>query len=63
MALKQEESSLKDTIRSEDILVDNLKDVMETVEKLMNPTQGYSLGQIGAIFRNLQVIFWPKKTN
>lgn len=55
MALKQEEHSLKDVIKSEDILIENLKDVMETVEKLMNPMQGYSLGQIGVIFRNLQV--------
>ncbi|KAJ8982353.1 hypothetical protein NQ317_013104 [Molorchus minor] len=27
---------------------------METVNKLMDPSQGYSLGQIGGIFRNLQ---------
>ncbi|KAJ8922726.1 hypothetical protein NQ315_007761 [Exocentrus adspersus] len=54
VALKQEEGSLKELIKSEDALIDNLKEVMDVVEKLMNPTQGYSLGQIGSIFRKLQ---------
>ncbi|KAJ8960382.1 hypothetical protein NQ314_006072 [Rhamnusium bicolor] len=54
MALKHEENSLRELIKKEDILIENLNQVMDIVNKLMDPTQDYSLGQIGEIFRNLQ---------
>lgn len=53
--LKQEENNVKNNLRKEAELVDNLKEVMNAVHKLLDPSQGYSLGQIAQIFRELQV--------
>lgn len=55
MALEQEEKSLKDVLRKEDEMIDNLNSVMGIVDKLMDSSQTYSLGQIANIFKSLQV--------
>ncbi|CAH1104934.1 unnamed protein product [Psylliodes chrysocephalus] len=54
MALEQEEKSLKDVLRKEDEMIDNLNSVMGIVDKLMDSSQTYSLGQIANIFKSLQ---------
>ncbi|XP_030760985.1 septin-interacting protein 1 isoform X2 [Sitophilus oryzae] len=52
-ALKQEEIMIKNQILKEDKLVDVLKNVLTVVDKLMDPSQDYSLGQIMNIFKGL----------
>ncbi|VEN36157.1 unnamed protein product [Callosobruchus maculatus] len=54
IALKHEEKSLKETIKQEERVIENMKHVTEIVDKLMDPTQGYSLGQIAETFAELQ---------
>ncbi|CAH1160144.1 unnamed protein product [Phaedon cochleariae] len=54
VALEQEEKSIKDVLRKEDDGLKNLQEVIDVVNKLMDPSQGYSLGQIAAIFKDLQ---------
>ncbi|XP_066146544.1 septin-interacting protein 1 [Euwallacea fornicatus] len=53
VALKQEEIAVKETIVQEEKMVDNLKYIVTIVDKLMDPIQDYSLGQIGEIFKGL----------
>ncbi|XP_050294464.1 septin-interacting protein 1 [Anthonomus grandis grandis] len=53
VALKQEKVSLQDTIMQEEKLVDKLKYVLDIVDRLLDPSQDYSLGQIGEIFLRL----------
>lgn len=57
VALKQEQVIIKKEITEEDKLVNNLKHVLDVVDKLLDPLQDYSLGQIGEIFRGLLVIY------
>ncbi|XP_057669177.1 tuftelin-interacting protein 11 isoform X1 [Diorhabda carinulata] len=54
IALEQEEKSLKEALRKEDVLLNNLKNVRNIVDKLMDTSQTYSLGQIADIFKQLQ---------
>ncbi|CAG9854049.1 unnamed protein product [Phyllotreta striolata] len=54
IALEQDEKSLIDALNQEDKMIDNLKVVLNTVEKLMDSSQTYSLGQIAEIFKSLQ---------
>jgi hypothetical protein len=56
VALKQEQETLKNVVQKEGELVDNLRNVMEIVDKLLNPSLGLSLLQVAQIFNNLQVI-------
>ncbi|KAH1028668.1 hypothetical protein HUJ05_002004 [Dendroctonus ponderosae] len=53
VALNQEQVIIKNEITEEDKLVNNLKHVLDVVDKLLDPFQDYSLGQIGEIFRGL----------
>lgn len=55
-ALKQEESALKTAIAKEDQYIDKMESVLEIVNKLTDPTQGLSLGQVAHMFTHLQVI-------
>ncbi|XP_076274624.1 septin interacting protein 1 [Rhynchophorus ferrugineus] len=52
-ALKQEKISVKNELVKEDKIVDSLKNVLNVVDKLMDPSQDYSLGQIMEIFKGL----------
>jgi tuftelin-interacting protein 11 len=54
VALKQEQETLKNVVQKEGELVDNLRNVMEIVDKLLNPSLGLSLLQVAQIFNNLQ---------
>ncbi|CAG9765565.1 unnamed protein product [Ceutorhynchus assimilis] len=54
VALKQEETSKKEAVLMEDKLVNSLKDVLDVVDKLLDPLQDFSLGQIGEIFKTLK---------
>lgn len=47
--------ALKDCIIKEDSMASNLKHLLDIVDKLMEPSQGYSLGQIADTFSNLKV--------
>ncbi|KAL1505399.1 hypothetical protein ABEB36_004973 [Hypothenemus hampei] len=53
MTLKQEEKEVNNAINEEEKLVESLKYVVDVVDKLLDPAQNYSLGQIGEIFRKL----------
>lgn len=55
LALKQEELALVDYIEKEDNMEMNLKHLLNIVDKLMDPSQGYSLGQIADTFNSLKV--------
>lgn len=55
ISLRQEQESLNKQLQKEDELVDTLKDVIEVVDKLLDPSLGLSLLQVGQIFENLQV--------
>lgn len=55
VALKNEQENLKLLVKKEDELVDNLKSVIEIVDKLLDPSLGLSLLQVAQIFDNLQV--------
>lgn len=48
--------ALADCIHKEEDMVNNLKHLLDIVDKLMDPSQGYSLGQIADTFNNLKVI-------
>ncbi|CAH1965310.1 unnamed protein product [Acanthoscelides obtectus] len=54
IALKHEERALKETIKQEEVVIGNFKHVTEIVDRLMDPAQGYSLGQIAETFAELQ---------
>ncbi|KAG5890818.1 hypothetical protein JTB14_008259 [Gonioctena quinquepunctata] len=54
VALEQEERALREVLRKENDSLGSLKQVMDIVDKLMNPMQEYSLGQIANIFKDLQ---------
>lgn len=56
VALNQEDSSLKATIKKEKLYISNLENVLEVVEKLLDHSQGLSLGQVSQAFQDLQVI-------
>lgn len=55
VGLKQEESNLKMTITKEEQYIDKMKSVLEIVQKLTDPSQGLSLGQVAHLFTHLQV--------
>ncbi|CAH0560606.1 unnamed protein product [Brassicogethes aeneus] len=60
VALKQEETSLKILLKNDEKVIDNLKHVMEVVDKLMDPSQGFSMKQIIMIFRDLQEEYYEE---
>lgn len=51
--------ALKDCIKKEANMTKNLKYLLDIVDKLMDPSQGYSLGQIADTFNNLKVKVKP----
>ncbi|XP_060532226.1 uncharacterized protein LOC132705582 isoform X2 [Cylas formicarius] len=53
VSFKHEEDSLKNQLLVEDRAVNNLRSILDIVDKLMDPSQDYSLGQIGSIFKDL----------
>ncbi|XP_008192741.2 sip1/TFIP11 interacting protein isoform X1 [Tribolium castaneum] len=53
VALKQEQETLKSQVQRESEVVGSLKDVIEIVDKLLNPDLGLSLLQVAQIFKNL----------
>lgn len=55
MALEQEETTLQECAKKETTMCRNLKFLLEVVDKLMDPLQGYSLGQIEDTFKDLKV--------
>ncbi|RZB66647.1 sip1/TFIP11 interacting protein [Asbolus verrucosus] len=54
VGLKQEQEALKNLVQKEDELIDNLRNVIDIVDKLLNPSLGLSLLQVAQIFNNLQ---------
>lgn len=52
--LQHREKSLNKILEEEDIQISNLQDVLQCVDKLMDPCQGLSLGQFAHMFRELQ---------
>lgn len=50
--------TLNDCIKKEDNMAKNLKYLLDIVDKLMDPSQGYSLGQIAETFNNLKVVLY-----
>uniref|UniRef100_A0A1Y1LAH9 G-patch domain-containing protein n=2 Tax=Photinus pyralis TaxID=7054 RepID=A0A1Y1LAH9_PHOPY len=53
-SLHHEENSLSATLAEEETLITNLKDILQILDKLMDPMQGLSLGQFAEMFRKLQ---------
>lgn len=56
-----EEKSLTKGLDDEDAHIDNLKEVLDNVNKLTDPSQGLSLGQFAQMFKDLQVKFFMDK--
>ncbi|KAF2890719.1 hypothetical protein ILUMI_15454, partial [Ignelater luminosus] len=54
VTLIHEEKSLTKGLEEEDAHIDNLKEVLDNVNKLTDPSQGLSLGQFAQMFRELQ---------
>lgn len=54
-ALQQEDISLRKGLVKESNLIENMDYVVQLVEKLADPSQVLSLGQVAQIFRELQV--------
>lgn len=54
VALNQEEAQLKNVLKKENEYIDTLDSVLETVNKLMDQSQGLSLGQVAQTFKELQ---------
>ncbi|XP_044753287.1 septin-interacting protein 1 [Coccinella septempunctata] len=59
-ALKQEEESLHNLLENEDGLLQNLQNVMDMVDKLVDPSQSFSLGQVSEMFQELQNEFFEE---
>lgn len=54
IALNQEEGNLKSVLKKEKDYINSLESVLTTVEKIMDQSQGLSLGQVAQAFKNLQ---------
>lgn len=48
---------MKSVITKEEQYIEKMKSVLDIVEKLTDPSQGLSLGQVAQMFTNLQVIY------
>ncbi|KAF5302324.1 hypothetical protein FQA39_LY10363 [Lamprigera yunnana] len=52
--LQHEEKSLSKILEEEDTQVDKLRGIIQSVDRLMDPSLGFSLGQFAQMFRELQ---------
>lgn len=55
VALNQEEAQLKNVLKKEEEYITTLENVLDTVNTLMDQSQGLSLGQVAQAFKDLQV--------
>lgn len=61
VSLEQEEQGLKKLLIKEDADMKNLQDVLDIVNRLVDPASGLSLGQVATSFKALQVKLQLKK--